>query len=81
MNRVRKWKLKQRLANPSRYYGDGGTIHSTGHLDIETQDGQVMAVWFRCQMLPFRVVERPGTWAEPEPNPCVLTGVEVRDPR
>jgi len=81
MNFYSRWRAKQKLAAPSRYYGDGGTIHNTGTLDIEMQDGQVMAVWFRCQMLPFRVVEAFGKWAEPESNPCVLTGVEVRDPR
>lgn len=37
----------------TRRYGDGNTIHSTGHLDVETLDGRVVAVWYRCQPLPF----------------------------
>lgn len=38
----------------SRTYGGNGTIHSTKHLDVELgPDGTVIAVWFRCQMLPF----------------------------
>jgi hypothetical protein len=39
----------------SRTYGGTGTIHRTGYLDVETdRTGTVVAVWFRCQMLPFR---------------------------
>ena len=37
-----------------RFYGDGGTIHHTTSLDVEVCNGQVVAVWFRCQPLPFR---------------------------
>lgn len=41
----------------TRFYGDGGTIHNTTYLDIETKDGKVVAVWFRCQTLPFKQTE------------------------
>ena len=52
-----RWALKQELSSPSRYYGDGGTIHSTNALDIDTDaGGNVIAVWFRCQLLAFRQV-------------------------
>lgn len=34
-------------------YGHDRTIHGTQHLDVETHDGEVVAVWFRCMMLPF----------------------------
>lgn len=35
-------------------YGDNKTIHRTGHVDVETdKNGKVVAVWFRCAMLPF----------------------------
>lgn len=37
-----------------RYYGDGNTIHGTLHLDVEVRRGEVVAVWFRCQPLPFK---------------------------
>lgn len=40
-----------------RFYGDGGTIHSSVELDVETRDGMVLAVWYRCQPLAFRQVE------------------------
>lgn len=41
------------FAGKVRFYGDGTTIHSIGHLDIEVHGGKVVAVWYRCQMLPF----------------------------
>lgn len=41
----------------TRTYGGNGTIHQTGFFDIETQHGVVVAVWFRCQPVPFRQVE------------------------
>jgi len=81
---------KQELARESggRYYGDGGTIHSSGELDVEVDcTGHVVAVWFRCHTLPFSV-----TWhgaGSPGPKQMrgmhlrgsipELTGVEVRD--
>jgi hypothetical protein len=49
------WEKRQEVAAPSRFYGDGGTIHSSGTLDIRVKDGHVTEVWFRCQQLPFRV--------------------------
>ncbi len=48
----------------TRFYGDGGTIHSTTHLDIETRNGKVVAVWFRCQTLPFEQTEVDNSRAE-----------------
>ena len=46
-------EIARALGSDTRYYGDGTTIHSTGHLDVEVFEGKVVAVWFRCQMLPF----------------------------
>ena len=40
-----------------RFYGDGGTYHRTDYIDVETHDGEVVAVWFRCSILPARQVE------------------------
>jgi hypothetical protein len=77
------WELHQRASAPSRYYGDGGTIHSTGYLDVETHKGTVCAVWFRCQMLPFKQFEvdgeRAGSMEDEIPGLPILTGVEVYD--
>lgn len=58
---MKDW-LKRKLSKWSgvRYYGDGGTIHSNQYLDIETFHGTVVAVWFRCQPLPFRQTEVEG---------------------
>lgn len=81
-----EWDQKQELASPSRYYGDGGTIHGSNTLDIETDlFGMVVAVWFRCQMLPFRQTTVDDLRAA---SMCLayrdgdipaLTGVEVLD--
>jgi hypothetical protein len=40
-----------------RFYGDGGTIHGNTEFDVETYDGEVVAVWFRCAALPFKQTE------------------------
>jgi len=72
------WALKQALAHPGRYYGDGGTIHGTNHVDVcLDRNGYVVQVWFRCQMLPFSVgYDTDREYHNPEIR---LTGVEVID--
>ena len=74
------WRLKQRLAGPGhRYYGDGGTLHSSGELDVCTdRDGNVTQVWFRCQLLAFR--QARDTDREIQQG-ARLSGVEVVDER
>ena len=55
---AKAWGALQTAAHRigGRFYGDGGTIHSSNVLDIEVgPDGNVVAVWFRCAALPFRV--------------------------
>ena len=65
-----RWWARQKVASPARYYGDGGTIHSTTHLDVEVDDdGLVVAVWFRCQTLPFQVWNRNVPRAERDGDP------------
>lgn len=50
------FQKKQELAAPSSYYGNGGTIHHSGTIDIDVdKSGHVIQVWFRCRTLPFRV--------------------------
>ena len=42
-----------------RTYGGRGTIHGSAMLDVVTgDDGRICEVWFRCQPLPFRQVEK-----------------------
>lgn len=78
-----RWWAKQKLAGDSRYYGDGGTIHHSGHLDVETYEGKVVAVWFRCQMLPFEQhdvkADRAAQMTRAAEDLPGLTGVEIRD--
>lgn len=76
------WWAKQRAAGRSRYYGDGGTIHATGTVDIEIFEGRVVSVWYRCQLLPFterwvdegRAAEMAGASANVE-----ITALHVKD--
>lgn len=82
-----RWKKKQALAAPARYYGDGGTRHASGELDVEVSErGEVVAVWFRCQPLPFRWDVASAARAEAmrcmyrDAGQCRLTGVEILDP-
>jgi hypothetical protein len=84
------FQKKQTLAAPARYYGDGGTIHHNGELSVETHCGTVVAVWFRCQALPFHQSEASGERAiemermygnEKQDCGVILTGVEVLDER
>lgn len=74
---------RQELAEEAgnRFYGLNGTIHGTTHLDVEVDaEGKVRAVWFRCQLLPFRQVKARGLLAcDDEYNRLELHGVEVRD--
>lgn len=41
-------------------YGEDRTIHRTTWLDVETFHGTVVAVWYRCMMLPFNQTEVEG---------------------
>ena len=34
-------------------YGEDRTIHQDGYFDVETRNGEVVAVWFRCVPVPF----------------------------
>jgi hypothetical protein len=73
----------------TRFYGDGGTIHGTGHLDVETDiEGNVLAVWFRCQPLPYKQVvvglsrsREMLSMGNPRKGGTSLHGVVVKDPR
>lgn len=73
----------QKMLAPYRFYGDGGTIHGTTHLDVETRNGEVVAVWFRCSLLPFeqheinheRAEVRPLPWRGPK-----IHGIVFEDP-
>lgn len=48
-----------------REYGHSSTIRTNNYLDIEVDiDGKVVAVWFRCQPLPFKQVSAENARAE-----------------
>lgn len=56
LHQIRERELERsREELGTRTYGFYGTVHSTEHLSVEVdQQGQVVAVWFRCQALPFK---------------------------
>lgn len=42
------------VEDDENFYGGNGTWHQTGAVDVQlNKDGEVVAVWFRCRMLPF----------------------------
>jgi len=82
------WDRKQRAAYPGRYYGGDGTLHDNVELDVELFNGQVVAVWFRCQVLPFVQEEVSQARADEVQGLYLnrtalgkITGVEIMDPR
>jgi hypothetical protein len=53
-------KIASRIVNymmGGRFYGGEGTIHGTSCVNVETHDGKVVSVWFRCQGLPYDQTE------------------------
>ena len=84
-NATYNWNKKQKEAakTGTRYYGDGGTIHHSNQLDVETYQGRVVAVWFRCQPLPFKesIVDLARSASMDnlyDGNSYLLTGVEIK---
>jgi hypothetical protein len=75
------WQRKQELAAPDRFYGDGGTIHRTRYLDVETYEGAVVAVWFRCQPIEFAQTEVDAIRAEQmlSMSAATITGIQVSE--
>lgn len=68
------------------HYGDhfvGGemadrtTIHGSGAIDVQVSEttGEVIAVWFRCLTLPFRVSTLPAEPPREQPS-ITVTAVE-----
>lgn len=74
-----RWRRKTE-AGSLQFYGGTGTIHRTGHLNVETKNGEVVAVWFRCQLLPFDQVEVTEARADEmrflgEDLPMIIEGI------
>ena len=53
-----EWDKRYLGTKLHRIYGRDGTIHGTHYLDVETVGSEVIAVWFRCQLLPFKQVPK-----------------------
>lgn len=62
------------------FYGGNGTIHSTGTVDVQlNKDGDVVAVWFRCRMLPFTQSTKYTADSEPQQGPGSIKGIVFED--
>lgn len=59
---------------------DRTTIHGSGTIDIQVskETGEVVAAWFRCLTLPFRVSEVNDSQPRESP-PITVTAVEYLD--
>jgi hypothetical protein len=73
----------KRSPSGTRFYGDGGTIHDSGHIDVAVdKDGRVREVMFRCMWLPFSQVSfdelRHDGEAVPMPR-TKIAGVVIRN--
>lgn len=83
--RIRDFKRRQKEfgRTGTRYYGDGGTIHHTNVVNVETdKKGNVVSVWFRCAMLPFdqRIVsEERAKSMRSVTNLPAIHGIEFKD--
>lgn len=64
-----------------RFYGGGGTIHRSTELDVGVdREGNVVAVWYRCQSLPFKQYDADLSFAgSGNPTHVCLIGVEVAE--
>jgi|SRR5215831_4574287 len=60
-----------------RYYGSEGTIHQSGEVNVEVFNGEPVAVWFRCQMVPFDFTPVD----EKRANEMLDMAISPRDPR
>ena len=71
----------------TRVYGHDKTIHRTTAVNVEVHDGRVVAVWFRCQPLPFdqheasprRQAEMDALYASMARGSVQLLAVEIQD--
>jgi len=58
------------------FYGGDRTWHSTGTVDVQlNKEGDVVAVWFRCKMLPFTQSRKYTCDSLPQQGPGSIKGI------
>lgn len=75
-------KIKTLFSKPEKenFYGGDGTWHQTGHVDVQlNKKGEVVAVWFRCRMLPFRESRSYTADSVPQQGQGSIKGVVFED--
>ena len=69
-------KFKPKTVEDENFYGGDGTWHSTGTVDVQlNKDGDVVAVWFRCRMLPFTQSTKYTADSVPQQGPGSIKGI------
>ena len=77
---LEKLRAKLKPVEKEDFYGGDGTIHQTGHVDVQlNKDGEVVAVWFRCRMLPFEESREYTRDSEPKQGPGSIKGIVFED--
>lgn len=62
------------------FYGGDKTWHDTGTIDVQLNDaGQVVAVWFRCRMLPFKESRKYTRNSVPQQGEGSIKGIVFED--
>lgn len=78
---MKQWILNKLAAKPKtvedeNFYGGDKTWHNTGTVDVQlNKDGDVVAVWFRCRMLPFTQSSRYTADELPKQGPGSIKGI------
>lgn len=74
------YRKPKKVEDDKNFYGGDKTIHQTGHVDVQlNKHGQVVAVWFRCQMLPFKESREYTRDSEPQHVEGSIKGVVFED--
>jgi len=73
---IDKLKPKTVVVKNEDFYGGDRTWHHTGTVDVQlNKDGDVVAVWFRCRMLPFTQSSRFTADNLPKQGPGSIKGI------
>jgi len=73
---IDKLKPKTVVVKNEDFYGGDRTWHNTGTVDVQlNKDGDVVAVWFRCRMLPFTQSSRFTADDLPKQGPGSIKGI------
>jgi hypothetical protein len=74
------FSVDEGMPDRGRRYGGAQTLHNTGTIDVVLdENGRITEVWFRCQMLAFRVSKPKGHEAYRDDTGMHLVAIETAD--